>query len=87
MNGQRGNPSSKPLRSDPQVVDLGEELLFQGRQSAFIMELPLYHLPNWRTIGLSVWRQSWAFVQRAGTVILVVFRAHLGTLQSARRGD
>ncbi len=47
-------------------------LLFQGRQSAFIMELPLYHLPNWRTIGLSVWRQSWAFVQRAGTVILVV---------------
>ncbi len=47
-------------------------LLFQGRRSAFIMELPLYHLPNWRTIGLSVWGRSWAFVRRAGTVILVV---------------
>lgn len=47
-------------------------LLFQGRRSAFIMELPLYHLPNWRTIGLSVWGRSWAFVRKAGTVILVV---------------
>ncbi len=46
--------------------------LFQGRRSAFIMELPLYHLPNWRTIGLSVQERSRAFVRKAGTVILVV---------------
>lgn len=46
--------------------------LFQGRRSAFIMELPLYHLPNWRTIGLSVWQRSLAFVRKAGTVILAV---------------
>lgn len=46
--------------------------LFGGRRSAFIMELPLYHLPNWRTIGLSVWQRSLAFVRKAGTVILVV---------------
>ncbi|MBC7228259.1 MAG: ferrous iron transport protein B [Thermoflexales bacterium] len=46
--------------------------LFQGRRSAFIMELPLYHLPNGRTIGLSVWQRSWAFVRKAGTVILIV---------------
>jgi ferrous iron transport protein B len=46
--------------------------LFRDRRSAFIMELPLYHLPNWRTIGLSVWQRSLSFVRRAGTVILVV---------------
>jgi ferrous iron transport protein B len=47
-------------------------VLFRGRRSAFIMELPLYHLPNWRTIGLSVWQRSLSFVRKAGTVILAV---------------
>ncbi len=36
------------------------------------MELPLYHIPNARTIGLFIWRRMVAFVARAGTVILVV---------------
>lgn len=45
-------------------------LLFRDQSPAFIMELPLYHLPNWRTIGHYAWRQLVAFVQRAGTVIL-----------------
>jgi Fe2+ transport system protein B len=48
------------------------QVLFRGRRSAFIMELPLYHLPNWRTIGLSVWQRSLSFVRKAGTVILAV---------------
>ncbi|MCS7177815.1 MAG: ferrous iron transport protein B [Anaerolineae bacterium] len=47
-------------------------LLFRGQRSAFIMELPLYHLPNWRTIGLSLWHRSLSFVRKAGTVILAV---------------
>ncbi|MGQ9803161.1 MAG: ferrous iron transport protein B [Anaerolineae bacterium] len=47
-------------------------LMFRGQRSAFIMELPLYHLPNWRTIGLSVWQRSLSFVRKAGTVILAV---------------
>lgn len=47
-------------------------VLFQGRRSAFIMELPLYHLPNWRTIGLTIWQRGWAFVRKAGTVILAI---------------
>ncbi len=47
-------------------------VLFGGRRSAFIMELPLYHLPNWRTIGLSVWQRSLSFVRKAGTVIVVI---------------
>ncbi len=46
--------------------------LFRGQRAAFIMELPLYHLPNWRTIGLLVWQRSLAFVRKAGTLILAV---------------
>ncbi|HVO64874.1 MAG TPA: ferrous iron transport protein B [Syntrophales bacterium] len=38
----------------------------------FIMELPLYHKPDPRTIGIVVWARTVAFVKRAGTVILAV---------------
>jgi len=48
------------------------KVLFRGQRAAFIMELPLYHLPNWRTIGLLVWQRSLAFIKKAGTLILVV---------------
>ena len=46
--------------------------LFRGQHTAFIMELPLYHVPNPRTIGLFVWNNIWAFLQKAGTIILLV---------------
>jgi len=48
------------------------ELVLGGEHVAFIMELPLYHLPNARTIGLSVWQRSVAFLKKAGSIILVV---------------
>jgi ferrous iron transport protein B len=46
--------------------------VFRGRSAAFIMELPLYHAPNARTIGLMVWRNTLAFVRKAAGVILLV---------------
>jgi ferrous iron transport protein B len=46
--------------------------LFRGQHTAFIMELPLYHVPQPRTIGLFVWNNIWAFLQKAGTIILLV---------------
>jgi ferrous iron transport protein B len=46
--------------------------LFRGRRAAFIMELPLYHVPNWRTIGLLIWQRCLSFLKKAGTLILVV---------------
>jgi ferrous iron transport protein B len=46
--------------------------IFRGQRAAFIMELPLYHLPNWRTIAMRVWQRSLSFVHKAGTLILVV---------------
>jgi len=47
-------------------------LIFKGEQVAFIMELPLYHVPNLRTIGLYVWQNMVAFLKKAGSVILTV---------------
>jgi ferrous iron transport protein B len=47
-------------------------LLFRGQRAAFIMELPLYHVPNWRTIGLLVWQRSLEFLRKAIVVILPV---------------
>jgi ferrous iron transport protein B len=47
-------------------------VLFRGERVAFIMEMPLYHVPNARTIGISVWQNLVAFVKKAGTVILAV---------------
>ena len=46
--------------------------IFHGRRSAFIMEMPLYHVPNARTIGLLVWQRSLSFVKKAGTTILAM---------------
>ncbi|HCS39383.1 MAG TPA: ferrous iron transport protein B [Anaerolineaceae bacterium] len=48
------------------------KLLFKGERSAFIMEMPLYHIPNFRTVGLLVWQRSISFVKKAGTIILVI---------------
>ena len=46
--------------------------VFRGQHAAFIMELPLYHLPSLRTIGHFVWNNTWAFLRKAGTIILLV---------------
>jgi ferrous iron transport protein B len=46
--------------------------LFRGQRAAFIMELPLYHLPNARTIGLLVWQRTVEFLRKGVTVILPV---------------
>jgi len=50
---------------------LFNRFLVKGEPAVFIMELPLYHVPNLRTIGLYVWNNIVAFLQKAGSVILV----------------
>ena len=47
-------------------------LVFKGERSAFIMEMPLYHKPNGRTVGLYVGRNITAFIKKAGTLIVIV---------------
>jgi len=48
------------------------KIIFKGQRSAFIMEMPLYHLPNGRTVGLLVWQRSLSFLKKAGTNILAM---------------
>ncbi len=45
---------------------------FRGERMAFIMELPLYHAPNIRTVGLYAWHQTLVFLRHAGTIIIAV---------------
>ena len=47
-------------------------IVFKGQRSAFIMEMPLYHAPNLRTVGLLVWQRSLSFIKKAGTIILLI---------------
>ena len=45
--------------------------VFKNEHVPFIMELPLYHLPNTRTIGIYTWENILGFLRKAGTTILV----------------
>ena len=51
---------------------LAHTFFLRDKPMPFIMELPLYHKPNPRTIGTVIWMRTIAFVKRAGTVILTV---------------
>lgn len=51
---------------------LMNRFVFKGERAVLMMELPLYHEPNPRTIGLVSWQRTIAFIKRAGTIILVV---------------
>ncbi len=44
---------------------------FENEHVPFIMELPLYHLPNFRTISIYIWDNILSFLKKAGTTILV----------------
>ena len=46
--------------------------VLKGERAAFIMELPLYHKPNLRTIGIQVWQRSVEFLKKAGSLILIM---------------
>ncbi len=46
--------------------------IFKGDRSAFIMEIPLYHAPNIRTISILVWQRTVSFIRKAGTSILII---------------
>jgi ferrous iron transport protein B len=48
------------------------KIFFKGERTAFIMELPLYHIPNWRTALLLIWQRSLSFLKHAGSIILMM---------------
>lgn len=46
--------------------------LFKGESSDFIMELPPYRLPSFRSVVRDMWDKVWDFLHRAGTIIFIV---------------
>ncbi len=44
--------------------------LFKGNSSPFILELPLYHLPQWQSVLLRTWDRLKTFILNAGKIIV-----------------
>lgn len=62
--------------------------LFAGRPTPFVMELPAYHFPAFRSWALHVWERCFAFIKKAGTVIfastvVVWFLSNFGSYNGA----
>jgi ferrous iron transport protein B len=60
--------------------------VISGKSTALLMELPLYHIPNLRIIGLVTWQNTLTFIKRAGTIILIVSTV-VWALSIAPHGD
>ena len=46
--------------------------VFRGETAPFVMELPPYRFPTWRSIGIHMWDRAWMYLKKAGTLILAV---------------
>lgn len=47
-----------------------DRLVFREEAAPFVMELPPYHTPTGKGIVIHMWQRAFAFVKKAGTVIL-----------------
>jgi len=46
--------------------------LFKGEAAPFVMELPPYHIPTFKGIGIRAWERLKAFITKAGKMIVVM---------------
>ncbi len=49
-----------------------KKTLLRSQRPVFVMELPPYRFPSWKTIMLQMWERAGLFIKRAGTVILAI---------------
>ena len=52
-------------------IMLKKTKMFSGDPAPFVMELPAYHLPTLLNVLRSMWERGWAFIKKAGTIILL----------------
>ena len=52
-------------------IILKKTKLFAGDPAPFVMELPPYHIPTVGNVLRSMWERGWAFIKKAGTIILL----------------
>lgn len=51
------------------LAKLFSATLAKDEESLFVIELPPYRIPQWRTLGRSTWEKGKGFVKKAGTFI------------------
>ena len=54
----------------PLVAWLLKGTLIRGETPVFVMEMPTYKFPSFKSVGLRMFDAGWMFVRRAGTLIL-----------------
>ena len=54
----------------PLVALALKRTLLRGETPVFVMEMPVYKWPSWRTVLRRMTDSGWAFLRRAGTIIL-----------------
>jgi ferrous iron transport protein B len=54
------------------VLFILKRTLLKGETPPFVMELPPYTWPAWKTVVRRVYDRSWSFLKRAGTIIFAV---------------
>jgi len=46
--------------------------VFRGETTPFVMELPPYRMPTFKSVCIHMWQRGWMFLKKAGTIILAV---------------
>ncbi len=46
--------------------------VFQGETTPFVMELPPYRVPTFKSIAIHMWQRGWMYLRKAGTIILLI---------------
>ena len=54
------------------VAKLLRSTVLRGEATPFVMELPPYRMPTFRGVLLHMWERTWAYIRKAGTIILAV---------------
>ncbi len=54
----------------PLVALVLKRTALRGPAVPFLLELPPYKIPSWRVVFFRMYDRSWAFIRRAGTIIL-----------------
>lgn len=54
------------------VARLLRSTVLRGKSTPFVMELPPYRMPTFKGVLLHMWERTWAYVRKAGTIILAV---------------
>jgi ferrous iron transport protein B len=54
----------------PPIAFLLKRTILKGESVPFLLELPPFQIPAWRVVLFRMYDRSWAFLKRAGTIIL-----------------